>query len=87
MDDLKHVALACDGVPPRRGDEKQMYILGGGKGSRRGHAGKDAIGFGHAAPDQAGMAMQLRKRRLTLKKKELSIEVNTNNRPQVAPIF
>ncbi len=56
MDDLDHAALAADGAPPAWSDVEELRLLGGGLGPWRGHAGKDAIGFGHVAPDEVGVA-------------------------------
>ena len=66
MDDLDDAALASDGTTPPRGDVQELFILGGGEGPRRGHAGKDAIGFGHVAPDEVGVAGRRWQRRQNL---------------------
>jgi hypothetical protein len=55
VDDLDHAALAAGIAPAAWSDVEELRLLGGGVGARRGHAGKDAIGFGHAAPDEAGV--------------------------------
>ena len=64
MDDLDYTALACDGTTPPRGDVQEPLILGGGESPRRGHAGKDAISFGHVAPDEAGVSRRQRRQNL-----------------------
>jgi hypothetical protein len=56
VDDLDHAALAAGIAPSAWSDVEELRLLGGGVGPRRGHAGKDAIGFGHVAPDEAGVA-------------------------------
>jgi hypothetical protein len=66
MDDLDHAALACDVTTPPRGDVQELLILRGGEGPRRGQASKDAIGFGHVAPDETGVAKRRRWRRQNL---------------------
>ena len=55
---------------------QELLILGGGEGTRRRHAGKDAISFGHVAPDEAGVARWRWQRRQNPGKKR-SIPVNT----------
>ena len=57
MDDLNHPTLACGGAPPPRSDVQELLVLGGGEGPWRGPAGKNAVGFGHVAPDEAGGAV------------------------------
>ena len=76
MDDLDHTALACDGTTPPRSDMQELRIVGGGEGTRGHHAGKDAIGFGHVAPDEAGVARSRWQRHQNPGKKR-SIPVNT----------
>jgi hypothetical protein len=66
VDDLNHAALACDGTTPPRSDVQELLIFGGGEGARRGHSGKDAISFGHVAPNEAGVAWLQWQRRQNL---------------------
>jgi len=76
VDDLDHTALACGGTTPPRSDMQELRIFGGGEGTRRRHAGKNTIGFGHMAPDEAGVAKSRWQRHQTPKKKQ-SITVST----------
>ena len=50
MDDLDHAALGCGRAPAPRRDVQQFLIFRSWVRPQWGHAGKYAIGFGHAAP-------------------------------------